>query len=288
MSERQPDLVGHKVQHPEDETLRGRLAWFIDRPGTQYFIVGLILVNAITLGLMTSPEVTAYLQPWLGWVNTFIIAAFVVEISLRIIADGPRFVRSGWNLFDFSVVAISLVPDSGAFSVLRALRILKVLRLFSMVPRLRRIVEALLRAIPGIAWIALLLLVIFYVFAVMGTKLFAQSFPEWFGTLGASMYTLFQVMTLESWSMGIARPVIEAYPWAWIYFVSFILVSSFTVLNLFIGIIIESMQSAHWEAEDAKRIEQEQRAHDERLEMLQLIRDLSSKVDRLERRSGKR
>nr|5HJ8_A Chain A, Ion transport protein [Alkalilimnicola ehrlichii]5HJ8_B Chain B, Ion transport protein [Alkalilimnicola ehrlichii]5HJ8_C Chain C, Ion transport protein [Alkalilimnicola ehrlichii]5HJ8_D Chain D, Ion transport protein [Alkalilimnicola ehrlichii] len=147
---------------------------------------------------------------------------------------------------------------------------------------------SLLRAIPGIAWIALLLLVIFYVFAVMGTKLFAQSFPEWFGTLGASMYTLFQVMTLESWSMGIARPVIEAYPWAWIYFVSFILVSSFTVLNLFIGIIIESMQSAHWEGGGAKRIEQEQRAHDERLEMLQLIRDLSSKVDRLERRSGKR
>nr|7PG8_C Chain C, Ion transport protein,Voltage-gated sodium channel [synthetic construct]7PG8_E Chain E, Ion transport protein,Voltage-gated sodium channel [synthetic construct]7PG8_H Chain H, Ion transport protein,Voltage-gated sodium channel [synthetic construct]7PG8_K Chain K, Ion transport protein,Voltage-gated sodium channel [synthetic construct]7PG8_O Chain O, Ion transport protein,Voltage-gated sodium channel [synthetic construct]7PG8_Q Chain Q, Ion transport protein,Voltage-gated sodium cha len=111
---------------------------------------------------------------------------------------------------------------------------------------------SLLRAIPGIAWIALLLLVIFYVFAVMGTKLFAQSFPEWFGTLGASMYTLFQVMTLESWSMGIARPVIEAYPWAWIYFVSFILVSSFTVLNLFIGIIIESMQSAH-HAEDGER-----------------------------------
>lgn len=287
MSERQKDMVGHLVQHPEDESLRGRLAWFIDLPAIQYFIVGLILLNAVTLGLMTSPALTEALQPWLGWVNTIIVAAFVVEILLRMIADGTRFVRSGWNLFDFAVVAVSLVPDSGAFSVLRALRILKVLRLFSMVPRLRRIVEALLKAIPGIAWIALLLLVIFYVFAVMGVKLFAQTFPEWFGTLGSSMYTLFQIMTLESWSMGIARPVIEAYPWAWVYFVAFILISSFTVLNLFIGIIIESMQSAHWEAEDAKRVEQEQRAHDERLEMLQLMRELSTKVDRLERRSGR-
>ena len=122
---------------------------------------------------------------------------------------------------------------------------LRVLRLVSAVPRLRRIVAALLHAVPGVAAIGALLMLVFYVFAVITTKLFGSAFSDWFGTIGESMFTLFQIMTLESWSMGIVRPVMEAYSWAWIVFVAFIVLSSFTVLNLFIAIIIDSMQSLH-------------------------------------------
>ena len=141
------------------------------------------------------------------------------------------------------MVGITLMPANETLSVLRALRVLRVFRLVSTIPRLRRIVAALLHAVPGVGAIIVLLSLVFYVFAVITTKLFGQKFPEWFGSLGESMFTLFQVMTLESWSMGIVRPVMEVYSWAWVLFVAFIVLSSFTVLNLFIAIIIDSMQT---------------------------------------------
>jgi voltage-gated sodium channel len=140
-------------------------------------------------------------------------------------------------------VAIALVPAAEGFAVLRTLRVLRALRLISAVPRMRLVVEALLSAIPGISSIFALLLLIFYVAAVMATKLFGGLQPEWFGSIGRSLYTLFQVMTLESWSMGIARPVMEVYPYAWAFFVPFILIATFTMLNLFIGVIVSAMQS---------------------------------------------
>ena len=143
------------------------------------------------------------------------------------------FWRDAWSVFDFAVVAIALLPATGPLAVLRALRVLRVLRLLTMVPSMRRVVGALLAAIPGLGSIALVLLIIYYVFAVIATKLFAATHPEWFGDLGRSLYTLFQIMTLESWSMGIARPVMENFPYAWAFFVPFILVATFTVLNLF-------------------------------------------------------
>jgi voltage-gated sodium channel len=146
-------------------------------------------------------------------------------------------------VFDFVVVAIALVPASGPLSVLRALRVLRVLRVLTIVPSMRRVVGGLLAAIPGLASIAGVLALIFYVFAVITTNLFGDRFPEWFGSIGHSLYTLFQVMTLESWSMGIVRPVMEVYPYAWAFFIPFILIATFTMLNLFIGIIVNAMQS---------------------------------------------
>jgi voltage-gated sodium channel len=168
---------------------------------------------------------------------------FVVEVALRIYVHRAAFWRDPWSLFDFAVVAIALVPASGPFAVLRALRVLRVLRLLTVVPSMRRVVGALLAAIPGLGSIALVLAIIFYVFGVIGTNLFAGTYPEWFGNLGRTLYTLFQVMTLESWSMGIARPVMAEYPHAWLFFVTFILVATFTMLNLFIAIIVNAMQS---------------------------------------------
>lgn len=272
--------------HPPDqrENFRARLNAWIESQSVQSFIIALICINGVVLGLETSDWVLDRTGGFLPLLNQAILVVFVIEIGLRLIAQGPWFFRGAWNNFDFFVVAVSLIPDGGAFSVLRALRVLRILRLLSTVSKLRQIVESLLLALPGIGWVAVLLGLIFYVFAVMGTELYGDAFPEWFGHVGLSMYTLFQVMTLESWSEAIARPVMEAHPSAWLYFVSFILVSAFTVLNLFIGIIVNSMQSLHWEEEDEKRQASEQKAHDERQALVEEIRRLSAQVDRLEQR----
>lgn len=262
---------------------RKRLGEWLESPIPRNTIIVLIVINAVTLGLETSDRVVAVAGGPLRWFEYAILTVFVIEIALKLIAWGPRFFLSGWNVLDFFIVAVSLVPDAGPLAILRSLRILRVLRLVSTIRRLRMLTESLLSAIPSIGWISFMLLLVFYIFAVMGTELFGDRFPDWFGTLGASMYTLFQIMTLESWSMGIARPVMEAYPWAWAYFVPFILVSAFTILNLFIGIIVNSMQAFHWEEEEEKRLSFESKAHAEREEMLRLLRDLSAKVDALSR-----
>jgi len=215
---------------------------------TKYFdriITTLIAVNAMTLGLETSQSAMAAAGPLLDVLDSCILAVFVVEIFARIFVYGSRFWRDPWSLFDFTVVAIAVVPAAGEFSVLRALRIIRALRLISAFPSMRRVVTGLITAIPGMTSVTMLLLLIFYIFSVMATKLFGQGFEEWFGTIGASAFTLFQVMTLEGWSDGIVRPIMKEYEWAWAFFVPFILITSFAVLNLFIGIIVHAMQMEH-------------------------------------------
>ena len=225
--------------------IRARVRRLVEYQTFQKSIMALIVVNAITLGAETSPTIVGLVGPQLLIFDQIVIVIFCIELVLRIYAHGLSFFRGAWNVFDFIVVIITLAPSNDSLAVLRSLRILRVLRLVSAVPRLRRIVSALLHAVPGVGAIAALLLLVFYVYAVISTKLFGAAFPDWFGSIGASMYTLFQIMTLESWSMGIVRPVMEVHPWAWIVFVAFIVMSSFTVLNLFIAIIIDSMQTLH-------------------------------------------
>ena len=256
---------------------------WIESTGPRNFIVGLIVFNAILLGLATSEWVMGRFGAVLLGLEAIIIAFFTLEILIKLFAWGPRFFRSGWNWFDFLIVAISLVPATGPFTILRALRILRVLRLLSTVKRLRLLIDALVAAIPSIGWIVFLLGMVFYIYGVMGTQLFGERFPEWFGTLGAAMFTLFQVMTLESWSMGIARPVMEEFSFAWLYFVSFILVTAFTILNLFIGLIVNTMQAAHWEEEDERRSIMEAQAHREREEILNLSRRTDERLTVLEK-----
>lgn len=223
--------------------LRARLATVLQNGRVQRTILALILVNAVILGLETSPALMAAWGPALLALDKAILAVFVVEIAARLYVHRGAFFRDPWSVFDFAVVAIALVPASGPFAVLRALRVLRVLRVLTIVPSMRRVVGGLLAAIPGLGSIAAVLALIFYVFAVIATKLFGASFPDWFGTIGRSLYTLFQVMTLESWSMGISRPVMDVYPYAWLFFIPFILIATFTMLNLFIGIIVSAMQS---------------------------------------------
>jgi voltage-gated sodium channel len=191
---------------------RQRVRAWIERPRVQNFIIALILLNAALLGLETSAGAMAAAGGMIVGLDRAILAVFVVEIALRLYAHRAAFWRDPWSVFDFAVVAIALLPATGPLAVLRALRVLRVLRLLTMVPSMRRVVGALLAAIPGLGSIALVLLIIYYVFAVIATNLFATTHPEWFGDIGRSLYTLFQIMTLESWSMGIARPVMETFP----------------------------------------------------------------------------
>ena len=251
-----------------------RLRSLLAAPAFEIFIMVLIAINAITLGLETVPSVMAGYGPLLMAIDKVILAIFVVEIALRLLVQRLAFFRDPWRIFDLAVVSVALIPSAGGLSVLRAFRILRVLRLVSIVPSLRRVVGGLVAALPGMGSIVLLLTLVFYVFSVMATKLFGGSFPEWFGSIPASAYSLFQIMTLESWSMGIVRPVMEVYPYAWAFFLPFILSTTFTVLNLFIGIIVSAMQAEH-EAEasaDRQALAGEQEA------ILSEIRALRSEI----------
>lgn len=223
--------------------LQHKIQTWVEAPIFVNTILALIVINAIILGLETSPGIMAEWGNLITALNSVLLAIFVVELLLRMFAWRQRFFTDPWSLFDFVVVVIALVPASGSLSVLRALRVLRVLRIVSSVPSMRKVVAGLLGALPGLGSISVLLLLIYYVAAVIATGLFGQSFPDWFGSIGSSFYTLFQVMTLESWSMGISRPVMEIYPYAWAFFIPFILIATFTMLNLFIGIIVNTMQS---------------------------------------------
>ena len=226
----------------------------------EWFITVIIIINAITLGLETVPAAMDVAGGLLLTLDRVILAIFVVELVSKLAVYRRSFFKDPWRIFDLIVVGVALLPTTGSLSVLRALRILRVLRLVSMVPSLRRVVGGLIAALPGMGSIVLLLGLVFYVFSVMATKLYGGAFPEWFGSIPASAYSLFQIMTLESWSMGIVRPVMETYPTAWAFFVPFIIATSFTVLNLFIGIIVSAMQAEH-EAEasaDREALQSEQ------------------------------
>lgn len=229
------------------------LSRLVANPRFEAAIIALIVINAVILAMETSPEIMAEWGPLLLTLDSIILGIFVVEITLRFIADPKGFWRDPWRIFDLTIIAIALLPATGPLAVLRAFRILRILRLVAAVPAMRRVVTGLLNALPGMGSIVMLLGLIFFVFSVISTKLFQEAFPEWFGTLGASAYTLFQIMTLESWSMGIVRPVMDAFPWAWMLFVPFIVMTAFAVLNLFIGVIVDAMQSqASAEAHDER------------------------------------
>ena len=264
----------------QQSQIKSRLGRWVESERIQHIIVALIVINAITLGLETWEPAMEAAGGLLILVDRLLLTVFVCEILVKLYAFGGRFFRNPWNVFDFLVVGIALVPSSGPLTVLRVLRLL---RLISMIPRFRFVVESLLRAIPGILSIAGLLLILFYVAAVMATGLFGSSFPQWFGSIGESMYSLFQIMTLESWSMGIARPVMEVYPWAWAYFVPFILIATFTMLNLFIAIIVSTMQAMVEEQKTKETEEIEAVVHDENLQLRQAIRELHEEVSALRR-----
>lgn len=221
---------------------RLRIARWVESRHVQFAVISIILLNALVLGLETDESLVALHGALLKAIDQACLVVFVAELLIKILAYRWLFWRSGWNIFDFLVVAVAFIPGNGAWSVLRSLRVLRVLRLLTVVPQLRRVVAAFFHSIPGLLGVVMVMAIFFYTAGVLATTLFGATHPEWFGSLAASLYTLFQIMTLESWSMGIVRPVMESHPWAWTFFLPFIVIATFTILNLFIGIIVSTMQ----------------------------------------------
>jgi voltage-gated sodium channel len=262
--------------------LRAKVTTLVEQQWFGRFILTLILINAVLLGMETSASLMAQYGPILLSLDKLLLSVFVVELLLRIFAYRGAFFKDPWSLFDLAVVAIALIPASGPLSVLRSLRVLRVLRVLSIVPSMKRVVSALLGSLPGLASIAMVLVLIYYVFAVIATKIFGAAFPEWFGTIGASFFTLFQVMTLESWSMGISRPVMEVYPYAWVFFVPFILVATFTMLNLFIAIIVNTMQTFTDEEHALERALDKQAKDQEQQQMHEELKTIRQELQQLQ------
>lgn len=260
---------------------------FVEGKAFVRFIIALILINAVTLGLETNKEIMASYGSIISLIDKSILAVFIFELLLKFYAYRLGFFKSGWNIFDFIIVGIAVVPASGSFAVLRSLRILRVLRLLSVVPQMRRVISAIGYSIPGMMSVISVLLIIFYVSAVLATKLFGMhpdpQMQEWFGTIGASGYTLFQIMTLESWSMGIVRPTMEIYPLAWVFFVPFIIITSFAVLNLFIGIIVDAMQMVQVEPREKDKAEIKEFTRDELQELHKRFDHLQKEIEALKK-----
>ena len=282
MSDTLPPTPGYEAKAadpfpPSDTSLRARAARLIASARFEWAIIALVVVNAIILGLETSPTVMAAIGPVLVALDNAILAVFVAELALRFFVHRTRFFLDGWRVFDLAVVGIALAPATGDLAVLRALRVLRILRLISVIPSLRKVVTGLVTALPGMGSITVLMGLVFYVFSVMATGLFAATFPDWFGSLGKSAYSLFQIMTLESWSMGIVRPVMAQHSWAWLFFIAFIMSTTFTVLNLFIGIIVSAMQKEHDEA----AAEERGQLHDEQAAMHADIKTMRTEIAEL-------
>lgn len=264
--------------------LRKALKKIVESNRFVQFITALILFNAVTLGLETDKDIVSSYGSVLHAIDNFVLVIFSIELCLKLFVYRVNFFKSGWNIFDLIIVTVSWIPASGPLSVMRALRILRILRLLSVVPQMRRVVAALGHSIPGMASVVAVLCLLFYVSSVLTTKLFGNhpdpSMQEWFGTIGDSAYTLFQIMTLESWSMGIVRPTMEYYPMAWLFFVPFIIITSFAVLNLFIGIIVDAMQVMHEEESQ----EEAEKSNLETLLIMQRLDEIQKEMNQLNQR----
>ena len=210
----------------------------------EYFIIAVIIVNGIILGLETSSTISRLYGDWLYLGNDIALGVFIVEAALKMLALWPRpqrYFRDGWNVFDFSIIVFALVPATGQFAMIaRLARLLRVVRLISAIRDLRLIVAALVRSIPSVGHVMMLMSIVAYIYAIMGHQLFHEHDPEHWGTLGRSLLTLFNITTLDNWTQ-IMNAAMERHPWAWIYFVSFVVVGTFVVINLFIAIIINSL-----------------------------------------------
>lgn len=247
-------------------------------------IIGLIILNAIVLGIETYPVIAVPYEPVLLSINRIVLIIFVIEAVLKITAATPVFSRyfgDGWNLFDFSIVVFSLIPQTGEFALIaRTIRLLRILRLITAVPELRLIVATLIKSLPGLGNVILLISIVFYIYAIAGYHMFHDHDPFHWGSLGVSLITLFRVLTLEDWT-DVMYSAMELYPWAWIFFISFVVVAAFIVINLFIAVVINNLHKAQHEMELVL---------DEKLdaEILHTLNESRNSLDRIERALAKR
>ena len=274
----------------EQKAHHSRLEAAIESSWFRNVITSLIILNAVILGVLTyRASLTPLFVDVLDVIDRAITYAFALEITLKLAVYRLRFFKSGWNWFDFIVVGISLAPGSEAFSVLRALRVLRVLRLLHLVPMMKRIIEALLKALPGMGAIVAVLALLTYVYAVMATNMYGNTDNEevrqLFGDLPSSAFSLFQVMTMDGWRFEVVQKVIDdGHPWAWLFFITFIFVASFAVLNLFIALVVEALAAEQKAATEEllEDIEEDaEHAEEERDEMLRILNELRQDVSAL-------
>lgn len=263
-------------------------------------ILIIIIINSIVIGLQTSAAIEAKIGFVLGIVDMVCLVIFTIEIVLKLLAYGLRFFLDGWNIFDFIIVLLSFLTGLSFLSSFRAFRIFRVLRtlkaarglkalkglrtlrMITWMDDLKLIIAAIGRSVPGIMWSGILLLLIYYMFSIMGVSLFGAKFPDWFGNIGKSMYTLFQVMTLESWSMGISRPVMEEFSWAWAYFVPFVLISSFVMMNVIVGIVVNAISDVTDKVKKENEEEKSELTKEEELKKeIQALKEQLSKVEKM-------
>jgi voltage-gated sodium channel len=253
------------------------LSEFVSSHGFHHAVLGLILANAALIGLETSPSMMTTYGAWLRGFNWLFQAAFVLEIGCRLAVLGrgwPGFFRDGWNTFDFVVVAASLVPAVGAIAtVARLARVLRVLRLVSAFPDLRLIVATMLRSVTSMGHVTLLLGLLLYVYGVVGYHLFHDADPGRWGSLGRSVLTLFEVLTLEGW-VEMQEASMQATPWAWAFYMSFIVIAVFIVINLFIAVVINNLEAA-------KRDERAGAAATSPRDVLPRLEGIRAELDRL-------
>ncbi|RDH85910.1 MAG: ion transporter [endosymbiont of Galathealinum brachiosum] len=247
-------------------------------------IISLILLNALILGLETDPDLVSKYGYWFELAHQFILMSFIIEAMLKISAVVPRlklYFGDGWNLFDFSVIVLSLIPATGELAmVARLARLLRVLRLISTLPKLRLIVSTLMRSIPSMGHVMLLMSIIFYVYAIAGYHLFHTHDPQHWGHLGVAALTLFRVVTLEDWT-DVMYTAMEHYEWAWVYFISFIFVGTFVIVNLFIAVVLNNLEEA--KVEQLEKLRQPI-SHDEMLKELAETQKMLIKLrERMER-----
>ena len=210
-------------------------------------VISIIVFSALITGAKTY-DISATLENVVIWLDMFITVFFLIEILIRL-ASEPRFIdffKKGWNVFDFIIVAASLMPIEGGDSVLlaRLLRIFRVLRLVSVIPELRILISALLKALPRMGYIVLLMFIIFYIYAAIGSFMFESINPVLWGDISISMLTLFRVATFEDWTDVMYETMTE-FPLSWIYYLTFIFLTAFVFLNMMIGVILDVMQREH-------------------------------------------
>lgn len=253
----------------------------VQTPAFEKFIIGIIVANAIVIGLETSTAMLMRFSHFFELFNVVVLLIFIIEAFLKIAAEFPRidrYFRQGWNIFDFSIVVVSLLPAVGQFATAaRLVRILRVARLITAVPELRLIIGALLRSLPGMFHIVTLLGVLFYIYGVVGFYLFHTVDPEHWGNLGKALLTLFGVVTLETW-VDVMKNVLPVYPWAWVYFVSFIVVGTFMFVNLFVAVVINNLSEAKKESLEAIVTSPTKE------ELLRELQATKASLDRLEKR----
>ena len=263
----------------------------VDGKVFQGIILFVIIFNCVIMGLETIKDLSQGALNVFAMINNVCLWIFILEIIVKLLAYGLDYFKDPWNWFDMFIVGISMVsglPFMAAFRAVRVLRVLKSLKalrgtkLIGAVSHLQVIITAIFKSIPSIMWTGILLILIYYIFALIGVNLFGEAFPDWFGNIGKSMYTLFQVMTLESWSMGISRPVMEVFPYAWAYFVPFVLISSFIVMNVVVGIVVNAISEVT--AENTKE-ETEDKVSE--TELIGEIHSLKEQLDRLEKQLAK-